>query len=90
MAETIARVLHCRANDNRSHRAFHRCGEAQNQRDCHFTRSPQVYHALNLFWGLKPLLVGEETFRLRRTGEAGGIDRSCARGLAKPLATRSW
>ena len=39
------------------------------------SRSEQVYHALNLFWGLKPLLVSEAPCRLRGIGEAGGIHR---------------
>ena len=47
------------------------------------TRSPQVYHALNLFWGLKPLLMGEEP------ADFDGLVKQAAStllasGLAKP------
>ena len=46
-------------------------------------RSPQVYHALNLFWGLKPLLENEEP------ADFDGLVKQAAstlraRGLVKP------
>ena len=46
-------------------------------------RSPQVYHALNLFWGLKPLLEKEEP------ADFDGLVKQAAstlraRGLVKP------
>ena len=64
------------------------------------SRSKQVYHALNLFWGLKPLLVNDSPSDFERLGQASRVHRPGApartnrrqdlghRRCARPFAAR--